>query len=106
MLESGATWAGDYPRGYQVQVSSDGTNWTTVTSGIGTGQSLLIQFQVQVARYLKIVQTGTSGNWWSIAELNVYGEQENSRSGFTSSASSTESAASPATSLHATLNTP
>src|SRR5260370_9296427 len=78
MLDSGATWAGDYPRGYQVQVSSDGTNWTTVTSGIGTGQSLLIQFQADVARYLKIVQTGTSGNRRSIAELNVYGDLENS----------------------------
>jgi aryl-phospho-beta-D-glucosidase BglC (GH1 family) len=105
LLDAGATWAGDYPRGYLLQVSSDGTNWTTVTSGTGTAQSLLIQFPVQVARYLKIVQTGTSGNWWSIAELNVYGEQENSRGGSAASASSTESGGSPGNALDGNLNT-
>lgn len=98
LLDAGSS-VSDYPRGYQVQVSTDGTNWTTVANGSGTGASVLVQFPVQVARYLKIVQTGSSTSWWSIAELNVYGEAEQSRSAWTASASSTESGGSPANAL-------
>lgn len=63
---------GDYPAGYQLQVSSDNVNWTNVTSGSGSGQLTDITFSAQTARYIKIIQTGSKGNWWSIAELNVY----------------------------------
>ena len=104
LLDAG-TSTGDYPRGYQVQVSSDGTSWTTVATGTGTSQAVLVQFPVQVARYLKIIQTGTSSNWWSIQELNVYGEQEDSRSGWVATASSTESGGSPANAFDGNLNT-
>lgn len=96
---------GDYPRGYQVQVSPDATNWTTVATGTGSTQAVLVQFPVQTARYLKITQTGAAGNWWSIAELNVYGEQENSRTGWTATASSTESGGSTANAFDGNLNT-
>ena len=105
LLDAGTSWSGDYPRGYQLQVSNDGSIWTTVTSGSGSGQAVLIQFPVQVARYLKITQTGSASNWWSIAEMSVYGEQENSRAGFVASASSTESGGSPANALDGNLNT-
>lgn len=105
LLDAGSTWAGDYPRGYQLQVSNDGSTWTTVTSGNGSGQAVLIQFPVQVARYVKIIQTGSAGNWWSIAEMNVYGEQENSRSGWVASASATEPGGSPGNALDGNLNT-
>lgn len=104
VLDAG-TFTGDYPRGYQVQVSSDGTNWTTVATGTGSTQAVLVQFPVQVARYLKITQTGTASNWWSIQELNVYGEQENSRTGWTATASSTESGGSTANAFDGNLNT-
>jgi len=33
-----------------------------------------VQFPPQSARYLKIVQTGSASNWWSLAELNVYAQ--------------------------------
>ncbi len=80
---------GDYPRGYQVFVSDDGTNWgNAVVSGNGS-QFTTIAFADQVARYIKIVQTGSAGNWWSIYELNVYGYPALNRSGWTASASST-----------------
>ncbi len=29
-------------------------------------------FPATTARYVRVVQTGTSTSWWSIAELNVY----------------------------------
>src|SRR5258708_23089692 len=87
VLLDAASNTNDYPRGYQVQVSTDGTTWSTVASGTGSGPAVLVQFAPQVARYLKIVQTGTSTSWWSIAELNVYGEWEYGRTGWTASAS-------------------
>ncbi len=65
---------GDYPRGYTVSVSTNGTSWTQVAAGAGTGQLVTVTFPVQTAQYIQIVQTtsGAVGNWWSIAELNVY----------------------------------
>jgi hypothetical protein len=73
-LNSGAA-TGDYPRGYQVNVSSDGVNWGgSVTTGSGSSAVTTINFTSQTARYIRITQTGNiSGIWWSIAELNVYG---------------------------------
>lgn len=89
-IDAGAS-AGDYPRGYEIQVSRDGANWTTAASGTGTEAAILAEFPVQYARYLKVIQTGTAASWWSIHELNVYGELEKSRNGWTMSASSSES---------------
>ncbi|SET21263.1 discoidin domain-containing protein [Paenibacillus sp. NFR01] len=64
----------DYARGYEVYVSSDGTNWgSAVASGTGGGPVVTVNFTAQNARYIKVVQTGTSTSWWSIREVNVYG---------------------------------
>jgi len=73
VLDAG-TSTGDYPRGYQLFVSNDGTNWgSAVATGSGTTQVTTITFANQTARYIRIVQTGSIGNWWSIHEYNVYG---------------------------------
>lgn len=67
--------AGDYPRGYQVNVSSDGSNWgSPVASGSGNSAVTVISFSPQTARYIRVMQTssGSTGNWWSIDEFNVY----------------------------------
>jgi len=72
VLDSG-TSTGDYPRGYQVFVSNDGTNWgSAIATGSGTGQVVTITFATQSARYIRVVQTGSVGNWWSMHEFNVY----------------------------------
>ncbi|MGG6311506.1 discoidin domain-containing protein [Paenibacillus macerans] len=63
----------DYARGYEIFVSSDGTNWgDAVAGGIGNGPVVTASFGSQQARYLKVVQTGSASNWWSIREVNVY----------------------------------
>jgi hypothetical protein len=66
----------DFARGYQVLVSDNGTDWSTqpvLASGSGTGPVIDIQFGGPVThRYVRIVQTGSSSYWWSIAELNLY----------------------------------
>jgi beta-glucosidase len=65
--------ANDYARGYQVFTSTDGTNFgTAVATGTGAAAKVTVTFPAKTARYLKVVQTGTSTSWWSIAELNVY----------------------------------
>jgi hypothetical protein len=72
VLDAG-TSTGDYPRGYQVFVSNDGTNWgSAVATGNGTSAVTTITFATQTARYLRVVQTGTASSWWSIHEYNVY----------------------------------
>jgi len=63
---------GDYPRGYQLFVSNDGTNWgSAIASGVGDVQTF-ITFPAQTARYIKVVQTGSASSWWSAAEFLVY----------------------------------
>jgi hypothetical protein len=63
----------DYPRGYQVFVSSDGVNFgSAIASGAGTSALVTVSFPAQSARFIKVVQTGAATNWWSMAEFNVY----------------------------------
>jgi hypothetical protein len=66
--------SGDYPRGFQVYLSKDGSNWgTAVAAGIGATVTT-ISFPAQAARLIRVTQTGSSpANWWSIAEFNAYG---------------------------------
>jgi hypothetical protein len=74
ILDAGSS-TGDYPRGYQVNVSNDGVNWgSPVAFGSGSSALLTILFANQTARYIRVTQTGSvSGLWWSIAEFNVLG---------------------------------
>ena len=64
----------DYPRGYEVYVSSNGVDWGGVISeGNGNEPTTTINFTTVNARYLRIVQTGTvSRYWWSIHEINLF----------------------------------
>jgi hypothetical protein len=72
VLDSGSS-IDDYARGADVFVSSDGSGWTKVASIVADGQPIqTATFPSQTARYIKVIQTGTAGNWWSIAEFNVY----------------------------------
>jgi hypothetical protein len=65
---------GDYPRGYSVAVSSDGSTWTAVAAGTGSSQVITATFSQQTAQYIRVTQTlsAATTNWWSIAEFNVY----------------------------------
>lgn len=68
----------DYPRGYLVYVSSDGSDWgSAVASGSGSDSTTVIDLDDTVAQYIKIEQTGSSDNyWWSIHELYVTEEAQ------------------------------
>ncbi|WP_123039610.1 discoidin domain-containing protein [Cohnella candidum] len=108
-----STSTGDYPRGYQVSISMDGTAWRTVASGSIPAQDNLISFPVEFARYVKVTQTGTaSGNWWSIHDFNVLGVPTPpsvgtpiSHSGWTATAQGTGFNSTPAMAIDGELNT-
>ncbi|MFF2908378.1 discoidin domain-containing protein [Paenibacillus sp. NPDC057934] len=62
----------DYARGYQIYVSNDGVNWgQPVANRKGTEGYQRITLPEQTARYIKILQTGQTSNWWSIADLEI-----------------------------------
>jgi len=62
--------AGDYARGYQVQVSTDGTAWTSVATCTGTGSSEVVSFPAQTDQYVKVTLTqSVNPNWWSVDEF-------------------------------------
>jgi hypothetical protein len=62
----------DFPRGYRLEVSTDGSTWRQVAAGDNDDALLIVPFAAQDARYLKLTQTGTSSSWWSITEFNAY----------------------------------
>ena len=67
----------EYPRGYKVELSTDGHTWSKpVAQGNGKLGPLEISFKPAQAKYIRITQTGKlKGNEkkisWSIAELQV-----------------------------------
>lgn len=63
----------DFPRGYQVFVSSDEQNWgDPVAQGSGTAPLTEIAFNAKNGKFVKIVQTGSDPQcWWGINEMTV-----------------------------------
>jgi len=61
----------DWARGYNLELSKNGSTWTSVATGVGTRKATTIAFVAQAARYFRITQTGSAGNWWSIGELTA-----------------------------------
>jgi len=111
VLDQGSS-SGDYPVGYQVVVSNDGITWSgVVASGAGSSGLTTINFAVQTARFVRVIQTGSAGNWWSIHEFNVYGgitaatQNQLGRTGWIAGASSTESGGSPGNAIDYNLAT-
>jgi mono/diheme cytochrome c family protein len=64
-----------YPRGYSVQVSTDGTNWSKpVAEGKGEGSRTTISFAPTRAKFIRITETETPTDpaAWSIRGLRIY----------------------------------
>ncbi|WP_133411788.1 discoidin domain-containing protein [Agromyces badenianii] len=90
-------WEAAYGRDYQVQVSGDGTTWTTaetVTGGNGGVDTVSLNV---VGRHLRILGTARGTNYgYSLFSLSAYGSPANLAHGKSASASSQETAAFPA----------
>lgn len=73
-LDTGAL-ASDYPRGFQLYVSANGTDWgTPVASGTGSAVTT-IKIPTQDVQYVKVVDTGSDHYPWAIAEILASGTQ-------------------------------
>jgi glucosylceramidase len=70
-IDSGGN-TGDYARAWELTASTDGTTWRTLATGTGTGQLTNVDLRTTRARYLRVTSTGSSGSWWSIADLRIY----------------------------------
>ena len=62
----------DYPRGYELEASSDGQSWTTLATGSGDAALFTVRFARTEARYLRITCTGETTEWWSVHELALH----------------------------------
>ncbi|SEO87611.1 Fibronectin type III domain-containing protein [Paenibacillus sophorae] len=65
----------DFPRGYAIYVSEDAVNWELAAAGRGKKDVDMYPFPQRKARYVRIVQTGAGGNFWSIHELQIYSRE-------------------------------
>jgi glucosylceramidase len=77
LTEAAVDWgpgqpSGDYPRGLLVSTSTDGTTWSEPVSATGSGQITTVDLPAGPARYVRLEQTGSSGSWWSVADLRLY----------------------------------
>jgi hypothetical protein len=63
-----------YPRGYEVQVSTDGTKWSApVAKGAGTGTTTTITFPPVQAKFVRITTTAAAADTpLTIQRLQVY----------------------------------
>ncbi|HWC84829.1 MAG TPA: discoidin domain-containing protein, partial [Pseudonocardiaceae bacterium] len=73
-LEMDATdWPGDYAVGYNVEVSTNGSTFTSVATGSGSANPEIVGFTAQTARYIRVVLTAASSvPWWSIGQFTVF----------------------------------
>ncbi len=62
----------DYATGYQVQVSSNGSTWTTVATCGGVATPDIASFTTQTAQYVRVVLTAADTSyWWSFNQFLV-----------------------------------
>ncbi len=72
VLDTGVS-VGDYPAGYSVTVSLNGTDWSIpVAAGAGSGQITTIGLDGRPVRYVRVTLTASSGSWWSVADVRAY----------------------------------
>ncbi|MDR0431073.1 MAG: discoidin domain-containing protein [Tannerellaceae bacterium] len=73
LLDQGSS-SGDYPRGYELYLSDNGTDWgEAVVAGAGSsGMTVITLPETETAQYVKIVLTAGAGNpYWSIHEFYI-----------------------------------
>ena len=52
---------------------STDASWTVIGAGAGVGQLTNVDVAATNARYLRVSSTGSADNWWSIADVRLYG---------------------------------
>ena len=62
----------DYPRGVRLLTSTDGDDWTPVSTATGGGQLTTLTADGSPVRWLRLEVTTSSDSWWSVADLRVH----------------------------------
>jgi hypothetical protein len=62
----------DFARGYSIEVSNNGTTFTTVATCTSITDPELVSFAPQTAQYFRVVLTQAGSSWWSVDELYAY----------------------------------
>ncbi len=57
---------------YSLQTSLDGSSWSEVASGLGSSEQVDIYTGASSCRYVKVYQTGSATTTWSVAEFNIF----------------------------------
>lgn len=70
-IDSGGN-LGDYARGWRLSASTDGLTWQVLAAGEGAGQLTEVDVAPTRARHLRIENTASAGNWWSVADVRLY----------------------------------
>ncbi|GIH25752.1 hypothetical protein Aph01nite_40620 [Acrocarpospora phusangensis] len=67
---------GDFARHLVVEVSPDNTHWTTEYDKAASGATPVTtaDFAPVTARYVRVRQTGSAGDWWSVGEINLFND--------------------------------
>ncbi|MBW9111955.1 discoidin domain-containing protein [Microbacterium trichothecenolyticum] len=100
--------SGDFPAGYEVRVSTNGSTWSSpVATGAGTPSITNIAFSPQTARYVRVSLTASASRWWSVGELSVWNSASGllPRDGATATGSSTASGTAASNALDGTMQT-
>ncbi|HEY0713315.1 MAG TPA: discoidin domain-containing protein, partial [Polyangia bacterium] len=98
-IDSSPAYPNDYPRGFDIYVSSNGSTWgSPIASGTGSDHFTSVTFDEQTYQYIKIqLDTSYGSAWWTIAELTVWNTADSvgtklSRTGWTLTAHNTDGA--------------
>jgi lysozyme len=59
------------PRGYEIQVSENKDYWLTVAEDKNNDSLVGVEFETQLARYVRVTLTQDADRWWSIHEIKV-----------------------------------
>ncbi|WP_347995382.1 discoidin domain-containing protein [uncultured Eubacterium sp.] len=70
ICDVGSSTSSDAPAAYEIYVSSNGTDWGNAIAS-GTTTNGIIKVNVQNSKYIRVVQTGSKSNYWSIHEFYV-----------------------------------
>lgn len=96
---------GNYARAVKVEISADGSSWNTVAAQPGTDGVTTVKFTPQVARYLRVTQTGAGAAPWSLAEINLYSDTVKFNGSNSATASSSAGGTSPSMVLDGNVST-
>lgn len=67
----------DSPQKYEFYVSDNGTDWYGPwAAGAGADVMTIVSFPSSTVQYVRIKQTGSKGNWWSIHEVYAFGDED------------------------------